>query len=64
MNGVCGTGIHTGAAVDAGIRVDFPLIPCFADGINRASFVTSAAVDAFVGNGMGQDVHLLFLNFD
>ncbi len=59
MNGVYRAGIHTGAAVDAGVWVDLAFVSYFADGIYRAGFITRATVNAFVGDGMGQGIHLL-----
>jgi hypothetical protein len=59
VNGVDGAGIHTGAAIDAGIRVDLALFASFANGVNRAGFVTGAAVNAIFGDGMSQGIHLL-----
>jgi hypothetical protein len=63
MDCIYGTGIHTGAAVNAGIRIDLALVTSFADGIHRAGFVASTTVYALFGNGMSQSFHLLCLNF-
>ncbi len=62
MNGVYRAGIHTGAAVDAGVWVNFAFVSHFADGIHWARLFTCSAVDAFVGDGMGQGIHLLFFD--
>jgi hypothetical protein len=55
-NGVNRTGIHTRAAINAGVRVDCPFLAHFADGVGRAGFITCAAIDAFVGNYMSQGI--------
>jgi hypothetical protein len=61
MDCIYGAGIHTGAAVDTGIRIDLAFVANLADGIHRAGFVACPAVNALVGNGMSQSIHLLFL---
>lgn len=62
MDCIYGAGIHTGAAVNAGIRIDFALVTSFADGVHRAGFVACTTVNALFGNGMSQSIHLLFLD--
>ena len=63
MDCIYGAGIHTGAAVNAGIRINLALVTSFADGIHRAGFVACTTVNALVGNGMSQSIHLLCLDF-
>jgi hypothetical protein len=55
-NGVNRAGIHTRAAINAGVRVNNPLLARFADGVCRAGFIACAAIDAFVGNYMSQGI--------
>ena len=52
-------GVDASAAVDAGVCRDNPFVASLADSVDRAGIVTGAAVDALVGNGMCQSIHLL-----
>jgi len=63
VNGIHRAGIYASTAVDAGISINNTLVTRFTDGINRAGFVTCAAVNAFFGNCVGQGVHLLLFDF-
>lgn len=63
VNGIHRASIYASAAVDAGISIDSTFVTRFTDGVNRAGFVTCAAVNAFFGNCVGQDFHLLLYNF-
>jgi hypothetical protein len=62
MNGVYRAGIYASSAVDAGIGINGALVPRFTDSVNRAGIVTGAAVNAFFGNRVGQDSHLLLFS--
>jgi len=59
VNGIHRAGIYASSAVDAGIGIDGTLVTRFTDSVNRARIITGAAVNAFVGNRVGQDIHLL-----
>jgi hypothetical protein len=62
-NSVYRAGIHTCAAVNAGIGIDSPFLSHFTDGVHRARIITCAAIDAFIGNLVSQSIHLLFVDF-
>jgi len=63
VNRIHRAGIYASAAVDTGISIDSTFVTRFTDSVNRAGFVTCAAVNAFFGNSVGQDFHLLLYNF-
>ena len=63
MNCAYWTGIHACTAINAGVGRYNPLAAGFADSVNGARFITGTAVDALVGNGMSQGIHLLFVGF-
>jgi hypothetical protein len=54
-------GVYARAAVDAGICSDNPLVAGLADSGNRAGIFAGSAVNAFLGNGMCQSIHLLLV---
>ena len=58
-----GTGFYTGAAVDAGIGIDYASITLFADSFDRTCGITCSAVDAFIVDLMGHRYHLLLGQF-
>lgn len=57
-DGVHGACINTGAAVDTFVSVDRSFAVCFSDCAYRTGVVACSTVDAFIGNGMSQFVHL------
>jgi hypothetical protein len=61
VDGVHGTCIHTGAAVDTVVSVNNPFASCFSDCAYRTGIITSSAVDALVSNSISQFVHLPFV---
>jgi hypothetical protein len=55
-NGGNWTGIHTCAAINAGIRINNPFLACFAYSVGRAGIITCAAINAFIGNNVRQGI--------
>jgi len=50
--------INTSTTIDAAFFVDNSFAVRFSDCTNRTRIVTCTAVDAFVRNGISQDIHL------
>ena len=60
FDAVYGAAINASAAIGALIGVDNADITLFCNGAQRTGVVASTAVDAFVSDGIGQGIHLLF----
>jgi hypothetical protein len=59
FDGVHRTGVLTGAAIGAGIGIDYPDITLLRDSTDGTGIVAGTTVDAFVSDSIGHGIHLL-----